>query len=121
MKRFLLAAGVAALAGLTAAMGGSTAYGGSSAAAPIKVGVLTSLTANFAPWGIQFRSGAALAVNEINRKGGVKGRLLNLAVADDQSIPNGVRIASKTYAALSPRPPRPPRPRDGAWQPAAPR
>ena len=89
MKRFWLVAAVAALAALTAALGGSTAYGGSSAAAPVKVGVLTSLTGNFAPWGIQFRAGAALAVNEINRKGGVKGRLLNLAVADDQSIPNG--------------------------------
>jgi branched-chain amino acid transport system substrate-binding protein len=89
VKRFCLVAAVTALAVLTAALGGSTAYGGSSAAAPIKVGVLTSLTANFAPWGIQFRAGAALAVNEINRKGGVKGRLLNLAVADDQSIPNG--------------------------------
>jgi branched-chain amino acid transport system substrate-binding protein len=89
VKRFWLVAAVGALAVLTAALGGSTAYGGSSAAAPVKVGVLTSLTANFAPWGIQFRAGAALAVNEINRKGGVKGRLLNLAVADDQSIPNG--------------------------------
>ncbi len=89
MKRFCVVAVVAALAVLTAALGGSTAYGGASAAAPIKVGVLTSLTANFAPWGIQFRAGAALAVNEINRKGGVKGRQLNLAVADDQSIPNG--------------------------------
>ena len=89
VKRFWLVAAVGALAVLTAALGGSTAYGGSSAAAPIKVGVLTSLTANFAPWGIQFRAGAAMAVNEINRKGGVKGRLLNLAVADDQSIPNG--------------------------------
>jgi branched-chain amino acid transport system substrate-binding protein len=92
VKRFWLGAAVAALAALTAAMGGSTAYGGSSAAgaaAPIKLGVLTSLSGNFAPWGIQFRAGAALAVNEINRKGGVNGRLLNLAVADDQSIPNG--------------------------------
>jgi branched-chain amino acid transport system substrate-binding protein len=70
-------------------LGGSTTYGGSSAAAPVKLGVLTSLTGNFAPWGIQFRAGAALAVNEINRKGGVKGQLLNLSVADDQSIPNG--------------------------------
>ena len=92
MKRFWLVAAVAGMTVLTAAVGGSTAYGGSSAAgaaAPIKVGVLTSLSGNFAPWGIQFRAGAALAVNEINRKGGVKGRLLNLAVADDQSIPNG--------------------------------
>ena len=70
VKRFWLVAAVAGLTVLTAALGGSTAYGGSSAAgaaAPIKVGVLTSLSGNFAPWGIQFRAGAALAVNEINR------------------------------------------------------
>ena len=92
VKRFWLVAPVAARPVRGAALGGSTAYGGSSAAgaaAPVKVGVLTSLTANFAPWGIQYRAGAALAVNEIKIKGGVNGRLLNLAVADDQSIPNG--------------------------------
>jgi branched-chain amino acid transport system substrate-binding protein len=92
VKRFWFVAAVGALAALTACLGGSTAYGGSSAAsaaAPIKIGVLTSLTGNFAPWGIQARAGMALAVNEINRSGGVKGRgqgrMLNLAVADDQS------------------------------------
>jgi branched-chain amino acid transport system substrate-binding protein len=93
VKRFWVVAAVGALAVLTAALGGSTAYGGSSAAsaaAPIKLGVLTSLTGSFAPWGIQTRAGMALAVNEINRSGGVKGRgqgrMLNLAVADDQSV-----------------------------------
>jgi branched-chain amino acid transport system substrate-binding protein len=97
VKRYWLVAAVGALAALTAAVGGSTAYGGSgsaSAAAPIKLGVLTSLTGAFAPWGIQTRSGMALAVNEINRSGGVKGRgqgrMLNLAVADDQSGPAAV-------------------------------
>jgi branched-chain amino acid transport system substrate-binding protein len=97
VKRYWLVAAVGALAALTAALGGSTAYGGSgsaSAAAPIKLGVLTSLTGSFAPWGIQTRSGMALAVNEINRSGGVKGRgqgrMLNLAVADDQSGPAAV-------------------------------
>jgi len=92
VKRFVIVAAVGALAALTAALGGSTAYGGSSsssAAAPIKIGALTSLTGNFAPWGIQARSGMVLAVNEINRAGGVKGRgggrKLNLVVADDQS------------------------------------
>ena len=77
MKRLWLVAAVGAVAVAHAALGGSTAYGGStaaSAAAPIKIGVLTSLTGNFAPWGIQARAGMALAVNEINRSGGVKGR-----------------------------------------------
>ena len=99
MKRFWVVAAVGALAALTASLGGSTAYGGSSAAgaaAPIKLGVLTPLTGGFAPWGIQVRAGAALAVTEINRAGGVKGRgggrLLNLAVADDQSTNTNAAI-----------------------------
>jgi branched-chain amino acid transport system substrate-binding protein len=88
-----LIAAVGALAVLIAAMGGSSAYGGASEAAqagPIKLGLITPLTANFAPWGLQVRAGAALAVNEINRSGGVKGRgqgrKLNIVVADDQSV-----------------------------------
>jgi branched-chain amino acid transport system substrate-binding protein len=84
---------------LTAVLSGSSAYGGSSGSAqggPITLGVLTPLTANFAPWGLQVRAGAALAVNEINRSGGVKGRgqgrKLNLAVADDQSTNTNAAI-----------------------------
>ncbi len=96
MKRFWLVAVAGALATLTAVFAGSDAYGGARSASgpaatgnPIKLGVLTSLTGPFTPWGVQTRAGMALAVNEINRSGGVKGRgqgrLLNLAVADDQS------------------------------------
>ena len=91
MKRYRWIAVVGAVA-LTAVLSGSSAYGGSSGSAqgsPIKLGVLTPLTANFAPWGLQVRAGAALAVNEINRSGGVKGRgqgrKVNIVVADDQS------------------------------------
>ncbi len=92
MKRYRLIAAVGGVVALTAVLSGSSAYGGPTASAqgsPIKLGILTPLTGNFAPWGLQVRAGAALAVNEINRSGGVKGRgqgrRLNLAVADDQS------------------------------------
>jgi branched-chain amino acid transport system substrate-binding protein len=89
VKRLWLVGVVGALV-LTAGLGASTTASGSSAAGnPIKLGILTSLTGPFAAWGIQNRAGAALAVNEINRKGGVNKRLLNLVVADDQSSPNG--------------------------------
>jgi branched-chain amino acid transport system substrate-binding protein len=95
VKRFWFVAAVGALAALTACLGGSTAYGGfsaASAAAPIKIGALVPLTpgaSNFVPWGQHARAGMVMAVNEINRSGGVKGRgqgrQLNLVVADDQS------------------------------------
>jgi branched-chain amino acid transport system substrate-binding protein len=94
VKRFRLIVPVGAVALLAAVLSGSSAYGGSSA--PIKLGALTPLTGPFAPWGIQARAGMALAVNEINRSGGVKGRgqgrRLGLAVADDQSVNTSVAI-----------------------------
>ncbi len=99
MKRFRVIVAVAVVAVVTAAIGGSSAYGGSSDAAqrtPIRIGVLTPLTGPFAPWGLQVRAGAALAVNEINRSGGVRGRgqgrRVNLAVADDQSTNTSAAI-----------------------------
>jgi branched-chain amino acid transport system substrate-binding protein len=52
---------------------------------PIRIGMLTSLTGNFTPWGVQVRAGMQLAVSEINQRGGVDGRQLELVVADDQS------------------------------------
>ena len=61
--------------------GGSDGGGGE----PIRIGALTSLTGNFAPWGVQVRDGMQLAVNEVNQAGGVDGRQLELVVADDQS------------------------------------
>ena len=60
VNRLRLIAAVGAVAMFTAVLGGSSAYGGSSSPAqgnPIKLGVLTPLTANFAPWGIQVRAG----------------------------------------------------------------
>ena len=63
----------------------TTAAGGLPSGEPIRVAALTSLTGNFAPWGIQVQDGMRLAVDEINADGGVDGRPLELVVADDQS------------------------------------
>ena len=104
MKRYRLIVAVGAVVLLTAALSGSSAYGGSSGTAqggPIKLGVLTALSAsggtNFSPWGLQVRAGAALAVNEINRSGGIKGRgqgrRINLVVADSQYNNTSAAIA----------------------------
>ena len=102
MKRYGLIAAVGAVATLTALLSGATAYGGESESAqarPIKLGVITPLTpgaSNFVPWGVQVRAGAALAVNEINRSGGIKGkgrgRPVNIVVADDQGTNTNAAI-----------------------------
>ncbi|MGH9230676.1 MAG: ABC transporter substrate-binding protein [Acidimicrobiales bacterium] len=54
---------------------------------PITIGVLTSVTEAFSPWGLQVRDGMQLAVDEINAEGGVDGRPLELEIADDQNVP----------------------------------
>jgi branched-chain amino acid transport system substrate-binding protein len=99
VKRFRLVAAVGAVAMFIAVLSGSSAYGGSNGPAqggPINIGALTPLTGPFAPWGLQVRAGMTLAINEINRAGGVRGRgqgrRLGLVVADDQSVNTNAAI-----------------------------
>jgi branched-chain amino acid transport system substrate-binding protein len=68
-----------------AACGGGEAGTDRGSGEPLRIGMLTSLTGNFTPWGVQVRNGMQLAVNEVNQAGGVDGRRLELVVADDQS------------------------------------
>jgi branched-chain amino acid transport system substrate-binding protein len=68
--------------------GAATTAGAAPTGEPIKIGVLTSLTGNFAPWGVQVRDGMQLAVDELNAAGGVDGRPVELVVADDQTDPD---------------------------------
>jgi branched-chain amino acid transport system substrate-binding protein len=65
-----------------------TDEGGQPSGEPIMIGALTSITGNFAPWGLQVRDGMQLAVDEINADGGVDGRPLELEVVDDQTNPD---------------------------------
>ncbi len=54
----------------------------------IKFGMVTSLSGPFTPWGIQVRDGMKMAVDELNEKGGVLGRKLELVERDDKNNPN---------------------------------
>src|SRR5919197_2690160 len=90
MKRLWLIGVTGAVALLAAGLGGSSSSPASAAQkATISIGALTSLTGPFTPWGVEVRDGMQLAFKQINAKGGVRGRKLNLVVADDQSSPNG--------------------------------
>ena len=58
---------------------GSLAWG---AAKPIKIGYIAHLTGDASTWGTHEKNGALIAIDEINKKGGVLGRPLELIVYD---------------------------------------
>ena len=55
------------------------------AAEPIKIGVSGPYTGGSSPMGVSMRDGVKLAVSEINAKGGVLGRKIELVERDDQA------------------------------------
>ena len=68
------------------------------AADPIKVGMLASLTGPAAESGRFQTLGAKLAIDEINKAGGVIGRQLELIIEDDQTTNPGAVLAFSKLA-----------------------
>ncbi len=62
----------------------STAWGQGTT----KIGVITSLTGSLAAFGEAHKNGYAIALDEINAKGGVLGKKIELDFYDDQSKPD---------------------------------
>ncbi len=69
------------LAGLVAGCGGSSSK-------DIKIGVVYELTGNTASFGTAAANGAKLAFKEINAKGGVLGKQIQIVVADNKGEPS---------------------------------
>jgi branched-chain amino acid transport system substrate-binding protein len=66
------------------------------AADPIKIGLSGPFTGGSAPMGVSMRDGAKLAVADINAKGGVLGRPLQLVERDDEAKnERGVQVAQE--------------------------
>ena len=66
------------------------------AAEPIKIGVSGPFTGGSAPMGVSMRDGVKLAVTEINAKGGVLGRPLQLIERDEEAKnERGVQVAQE--------------------------
>ncbi|MGB9117350.1 ABC transporter substrate-binding protein [Bradyrhizobium sp.] len=82
-----------ALFGITLAISLPTAI---NAADPIKIGMVAPLTGPIADAGRYGVQGAKLALEEVNKAGGVLGRQLELVIEDDQSLnPSTVLAFSK--------------------------
>lgn len=55
------------------------------AVAQVKVGVINSLSGNFAAFGERYNTGMQVALEEINANGGINGEKLELIIQDDRS------------------------------------
>jgi branched-chain amino acid transport system substrate-binding protein len=78
---------------LSAALSGATACAalGSAPAAqsgPIKIGMVASLTGNYAPLGTNDKLAVQQIVDGVNAKNGINGRKIDLEMVDDGSDPN---------------------------------
>jgi branched-chain amino acid transport system substrate-binding protein len=60
---------------------------------PIKIGLIASTTGFSAEQGVLAVNGARLAVEEVNKSGGVGGRMIELEIEDDQSTNPGAVLA----------------------------
>ena len=81
---------------LLAAVLGAAGIGAAQAADPIKIGISGPFTGGSSAMGVSMRDGVKLAVGEINGKGGVMGRPLELVERDDEAKNEvGVQVAQE--------------------------
>lgn len=81
IKTFLALLGISVAGFLTAGCGKK---GGNT----VKIGVITSLTGSLAAFGEAHKHGYEIALDEINKKGGIGGKQVELDFYDDQSKPD---------------------------------
>ncbi len=62
-------------------------------AGPIRIGLITTLSGPGQIYGQYIQDGCELAVAEINAKGGVQGKQIELVVRDDRNSPDGALVA----------------------------
>ena len=65
----------------------------------VKVGLVASLSGENKPWGDDSKEGAQMAVDEINAKGGIDGKKVELLIQDDASTPEGAKTAAEKLLA----------------------
>jgi branched-chain amino acid transport system substrate-binding protein len=90
--------------GIAAAMAVCVAMGAPvpTAADTLKIGVIIPLTGNSAANGQSMRDGILLAVDQINKRGGVNGAKIEAVIADSRSDPQGGVEAFNTVEASLP-------------------
>lgn len=93
MRKLAFALLTLSLAATAACGGGGGGGGGGAEEGPIKVGLIAALTGNYRPLGTNDEKGVRVAVEQINKNGGINGRKIQLIVKNDQTQPEQSVIA----------------------------
>ncbi len=70
-----------------------------AAAQDLVIGVAAPMTGNLAQIGKQFAEGAQLAADEVNARGGIKGRKVAIRVEDDKGDPKEAATVAQKFAS----------------------
>jgi branched-chain amino acid transport system substrate-binding protein len=84
---------------IAAALAATLAIASAPAQAQVEVGVINSLSGNFAAFGERYRTGLQVALDEINANGGIKGQQLTLTIQDDRSEAKSALAAAESFAS----------------------
>lgn len=79
--------------------GTTTGTSASGSGDKIKVGLVASINGSLKPWGVDSQAGAELAVEEINKAGGINGKQIELLVEDSNSQPEQGKTAAERLIA----------------------
>lgn len=97
-RNVLKTLGVVAGTGAVGTTGLLSTAAWAQASQPIKLGFISSLSGPQAPLGQPMLLGAEIAVDQINKAGGVNGRKLELVVRDDKAKPADATVAARELA-----------------------
>jgi branched-chain amino acid transport system substrate-binding protein len=73
----------------------SISYG----AEPIYVGLMAPMTGDYAEYGMFFKQGMEVAVDEVNKTGGIKGRMIEIVVGDSRADPKEAALVAQKFVA----------------------
>lgn len=65
----------------------------------IKIGLVASINGELKPWGVDSQSGALMAVDEINKAGGINGKKVQLLIEDSNSSAEAGKTATERLIA----------------------
>lgn len=66
---------------------------------PIYIGLMAPMTGDYAEYGMFFREGTQLAMDEINKAGGIQGHQVELVIGDSRADPKEAALVAQKFVA----------------------